>query len=102
MNPFLNMEQHKHEFTQNDQKIYQAILAEPDKVISLSSSDFAREINVSQPALTRFIKMLGYHKYYDFRSDITAWSATANYHSSSDSLPYFDGRSVFFSVGRRA
>ena len=90
MNVFQNMEQHKNEFTQNDLKIYEAILAQPEKVISLSTSDFAQEIEVSQPALTRFIKMLGYHRYSDFRSDITAWSATINYQFFSDSLPYFE------------
>jgi len=90
MNPFLNMETHKEEFTQNDMKIYQAIIANPQKVISLSTSKFANEIDVSQPALTRFIKMLGYQKYNDFRSDITAWAATADYQTNSDSHPYFD------------
>ena len=90
MNPFLNMEAHKHEFTQNDTKIYNAILEQPEKVIYLSTSALAREISVSQPALTRFIKMLGYSRYSDFRSDITAWSATVNYSSASPSLPYFE------------
>ncbi len=90
MNPFQNMEKHKEEFTQNDTKIYEAIKEKPERVISLSTSDFAGQINVSQPALTRFIKMLGYKKYNDFRSDITAWAATMNYESSSDSLPYFE------------
>ena len=90
MNPIQNMEKHKDQFTQNDRKIYNAILQQPEKVVSLSTSRFAESIDVSQPALTRFIKMLGYQKYNDFRSDITAWSATLNTISVSDSLPYFD------------
>ena len=97
MNPFLNMEKHKEEFTQNDMRIYQAILEQPERVISLSTSRFAEEINVSQPALTRFIKVLGYQRYNDFRSDITAFSATLNQMSQSDSLPYFDRLRILLS-----
>lgn len=101
MNPFLNMEQHKAEFTQNDMKIYQAIMEQPEKVISLSTSDFAKEADVSQPALTRFIKMLGYLKYNDFRSDITAWSAQLNSNSQSDSLPYFERLKLLISEAEK-
>ena len=90
MNPFLNMEQHKDEFTQNDKKIYETIIYQPERVISMSTVDFARLADVSQPALTRFIKMLGYNRYNDFRSDITAWSAQLSYQSDSGSLPYFE------------
>ena len=90
MNAFQNMELHRDRFTQNDLKIFQAIVDHPEKVISLSTSDLAREIDVSQPALTRFIKTLGYRRYSDFRSDITAWSATRDHQTLSNSLPYFE------------
>ncbi len=90
MNPIQNMEKHKDEFTQNDLKIYNAILEQPERVISMTTSSFARSLDISQPALTRFIKMLGYERYKDFRSDMTKWSASLNSISINGSLPYFD------------
>ena len=30
MNPFMNMEQHRDQFTQNDMRIYRAIIAKPE------------------------------------------------------------------------
>ena len=90
-NPFLRMEQHKASFTQNDMKIYQAILDNPKSVIYNTTSDFARIVNVSQPALTRFIQSVGYRKYNDFRAEIASWQATQdNNKVSGSSIPYFD------------
>lgn len=101
MNPFLNMEKHKDEFTANDKKIYDAIIYQPERVISMSTSDFAKLIDVSQPALTRFIKMLGYNRYNDFRSDITAWSAQLSYQTKGDSLPYFERMRLLISEAEK-
>ena len=89
MNPILNMQQHKEQFTQNDLIIYQAILDHPDQVVYRSTNKLAEDLGVSQPALTRFIKVLGYQKYQDFRADITAWLATQNAPTDDRRLPYF-------------
>ncbi len=101
MNPFLNMEKHKDDFTVNDKKIYDAIIYQPERVISMSTSDFAKLIDVSQPALTRFIKMLGYNRYNDFRSDITSWSAQLSYQTKGDSLPYFERMRLLISEAEK-
>ena len=90
MNPFVNMEQHKGLFTQNDLIIYQAILENPDQVVYLSTNRLAEALGVSQPALSRFVKTLGYSRYQDFRSDLTAWLAKEKKTKHSDRLPYFE------------
>lgn len=90
MDPFTNMEMHKSSFTQNDQRIYEAITANPQQVTYLSTNKLAEKLGVSQPALTRFIKMLGYQKYQDFRSDITGWLARREVTGTSERLSYFE------------
>lgn len=90
MNPFINMEQHKDQFTQNELRIYHAIMAKPELVIYQSTNKLAETFGVSQPALTRFIKVLGYARYQDFRSDITAWLARQDKSDNPDRLTYFE------------
>ncbi|MGN1390196.1 MAG: MurR/RpiR family transcriptional regulator [Bulleidia sp.] len=90
MDPFANMELHKSSFTQNDQKIYEAIIAKPEQVTYQSTNKLAENLGVSQPALTRFIKMLGYQKYQDFRSDITTWLARREVTGSFKHMTYFE------------
>lgn len=90
MNPFLIMEQHKDSFTQNDLRIYQAILENPAQVTYQSTSKLAENLGVSQPALTRFIKGLGYAKYQDFRSDITAYLAKRGNAEDTQRMTYFE------------
>jgi RpiR family carbohydrate utilization transcriptional regulator len=90
MNPFYIMEEHKAEFTQNDLKIYQAILDNPINVVHQTTSEFAAKIDVSQPALTRFIQTLGYRKYNDFRADLASYEASQrNRTEDNSSVPYF-------------
>lgn len=92
MNPFLLMEQRKSEFTQNDMLIYQAISQNPDQVTYKSVNRLAQECGVSQPAISRFVKGLGYARYQDFRSDIISWLALRSEQlaQGSDHLAYFN------------
>ncbi len=90
MNPFLSMEQHKDAFTKNDQKIYEAILQNPEQITYMSTSKFAEKCKVSQPAVTRFVKNIGYAKFQDFRSDVTMWVAQQNVPKDSNRLYYFE------------
>ncbi|MEE3488178.1 MAG: MurR/RpiR family transcriptional regulator [Bulleidia sp.] len=88
MNPFVTMSSNAESFTPNEMTIYKAILANPEQVTYYSIDRLAEEIGVSQPAITRFIKRLGYDKYRDFRSDISA--SLARKDASDDSrLSYF-------------
>ncbi|MBD5148022.1 MAG: MurR/RpiR family transcriptional regulator [Oscillibacter sp.] len=92
MNPFQMMEQRKREFTQNDMLIYQAILENPDQVTYKSVSRLAEDCGVSQPAISRFVKGLGYARYQDFRAEIISWLALRSEQQAqgSDHLAYFN------------
>ncbi len=91
MNPLQLMEYHKDNFTQNDLLIYDTITSNPSNVIHMTTSALAEACGVSQPALSRFIKALGYNKYQDFRTDLVSWLALKNEQESqgSDHLAYF-------------
>ena len=70
MNPFQIMELNKPNFTPNDLLIYETILNDPAKMIYMTTSQLAETCGVSQPALSRFVKGLGYSRYQDFRAEL--------------------------------
>ena len=70
MNPLQRMELHKADFTQNDQIIYDCIMKNPAGITHMSTSSLAELCGVSQPALSRFVKGLGYARYQDFRAEL--------------------------------
>lgn len=92
MNPFQLMEQRKGEFTQNDMLIYQAVLQNPDQITYKSVSRLAEDCGVSQPAISRFVKGLGYARYQDFRAEIISWLALRSEQQAkgSNHLAYFN------------
>lgn len=75
MNPLQIMELHKSQFTPNDMLIYETVSKNPNCVIHKTTSTLAEECGVSQPALSRFIKSIGYNRYQDFRADLITWLA---------------------------
>ena len=91
MNVIQIMEQKKSEFTPNDQLIYQKISNDPGKIVQMTTSALADACGVSQPALTRFVKGLGYLRYQDFRADLIAWLAEQRTQQLADhgQLEYF-------------
>ena len=91
MNPLQRMELHKSEFTQNDQIIYDRIMQNPSGITHMSTSTFAELCGVSQPALSRFVKGLGYARYQDFRADLIKMVAqqTEQSERGQDHLFYF-------------
>lgn len=75
MNPLQLMEKHKNQFTPNDMLIYKTISKNPSRIMHMTTSVLAEECGVSQPALSRFVKGLGYNRYQDFRADLISWLA---------------------------
>lgn len=75
MNPLKRMELRKSQFTPNDLLIYETIVKNPSHIILMTTSTLAEECGVSQPALSRFVKGLGYSRYQDFRAELIAWQA---------------------------
>lgn len=92
MNPFQSMEARKPSFTPNDFLIYEAISAHPERVIHMTTSALAEVCGVSQPALSRFIKNLGYSRYQDFRAEWISCLAQKNEKDAQGSghLRYFN------------
>lgn len=90
MDPITNMERHKPEFTKNDLLIYSTIMANPEQVSYRTTSKLAEACGVSQSALSRFVRTLGYERYQDFRSDITSWVAQQQISEDPERLFYFE------------
>lgn len=92
MNPFLVMEQHKADFSQNDLVIYQTIRDNPGQVTYKTISRLAEDCGVSQPAISRFVHGLGYARYQDFRSDLIAYLAAQSRSADQNAnrLGYFN------------
>ena len=90
MDPIQAMELHKAEFTKNDQQIYETIMGNPDQVTYRSITKLAEACGVSQSALSRFVKTIGYSRYQEFRSDLTAWVAQQQVSEDPNRLFYFE------------
>lgn len=92
MNPLQLMELHKNQFTPNELLIYETIIKNPSRIIHLTTSTLAEECGVSQPALSRFVKGLGYRRYQDFRAELIAWLAQKSELDAvgTDHLGYFN------------
>lgn len=73
MDPIQLMEMHKEQFTPNDLLIYNTIIKNPSHITRTTTSVFAAECGVSQPALSRFVRGLGYTRFQDFRTDLSIW-----------------------------
>lgn len=73
MNPIQLMELHKEQFTPNDLLIYETIMKNPAHIVRTTTSTLADECGVSQPALSRFVRGLGYTRFQDFRTDLSIW-----------------------------
>ena len=91
MSPLQKMELNKQNFTPNDRLIYETIRENPGLVVHMTTSTLAEKCGVSQPALSRFVKSLGYSRYQDFRADLIAWLSKTTEHEAEDSshLAYF-------------
>lgn len=91
MNPIQLMELHKEQFTPNDLLIYKTIIENPAHIVRTTTSTLAKECGVSQPALSRFVRGLGYTRFQDFRTDLSIWLVKQSDMEASDShkLGYF-------------
>ena len=79
-------------FTPNDELIYQQVTSDPEAVATLTTTALAQRCGVSQPALTRFVKSLGYARYQGFRASLISW-LTEQHLSQAPT----DGRLAYFS-----
>ncbi len=91
MNLLQKMQENKSNFTKNDLKIYDKIISDPGGIAFMSTTDLAEHCGVSQPAVTRFIKSLGYEKFQDFRAELVSYLAKYSDNAEESKLrqPYF-------------
>ena len=91
MTPLQRMELNKPKFTPNDYLIYETIIQNPAMLIHMTTSTLAEKCGVSQSALSRFVKTLGYSRYQDFRADMISWQSlqTEQAAEGSSHLAYF-------------
>ena len=67
MNIFEEMELKKNQFTKTDHVVYAMIRKFPDEISSEKVNDLAISWNISQAALTRFAKKLGFTGFTEFQ-----------------------------------
>ncbi len=77
MNPFEQMELKQSAFTATDREVHDMVVNNVDDVLRGSATSLARDFNISQPAITRFCKKLGYNGFAEFKS------ALYQYHKSA-------------------
>ena len=73
MNPYEMMKFHQKEFNKTDQKIYEAILLDPQSAISFSIIKAAEQMGVSKDALLRFCKKIGFEGFKEFRFELARY-----------------------------
>lgn len=90
MNPFEQMQLKQGSFTATDWQVYDAINANIDAVFRGTATLLAEELGVSQAALTRFCKKLGYNGFSDFKMAAYQYhKAAATQESPSTAIEYY-------------
>lgn len=67
MNPFEQMQLKQSSYTSTDRQVHDVIVNNIDAVLRGSATSLAEDFGISQPAITRFCKKLGYHGFSDFK-----------------------------------
>ncbi|MGI6231216.1 MAG: MurR/RpiR family transcriptional regulator [Tractidigestivibacter sp.] len=70
MDVFDQMELHKDSLTPAEQAVGRIVKKSPDAILGCTSNELARRYGVSQSAVSRFCKKLGYAGYGDFRMEL--------------------------------
>ncbi|AEB06697.1 transcriptional regulator, RpiR family [Coriobacterium glomerans PW2] len=67
MDAFTQMELHKEDLSPREQEIYRLFRDNPEEIAASSSTAIAKRFHVSQSAVSRFCKKVGFRGYGDFR-----------------------------------
>ncbi|QDY44803.1 MurR/RpiR family transcriptional regulator [Planococcus glaciei] len=81
--PSLLMEQHKHNFTKSEHKIYEYILSNPNQVLYHSLTELSELSGVAEATVLRFFRKLGFKGFQDFKF-LFAQEVPAADHSEND------------------
>ncbi len=84
MNTYELMELNKNSFTNNEELIYEFIKDNAYEVFRGTIVDMANKVGVSQPAITRFCKKIGYESFTDFKMNLYKAEKESGETKSSD------------------
>lgn len=70
MNAFQQMRLHEGELTPTEHKVYDAVIQSPESFLQSSTTIVARQIGVSQSAVSRFCQKVGYDSFGDFQMNL--------------------------------
>ncbi|MBR4162311.1 MAG: MurR/RpiR family transcriptional regulator [Solobacterium sp.] len=78
INPFETIKSFEKEFTKTDSEIAEFIIHNASDVISYSMADISKKAGVSDAALIRFAKRVGYNGFSALRNDIARYTFSRN------------------------
>lgn len=76
-NPFEQMKLKQDSFTATDWQVHDVLNANLDAVLRGSATSLAEEFHISQPAITRYCKKLGYNGFSEFKMAVYQYNKSA-------------------------
>ena len=70
MDAFMQMSLHESELTPTERRVLDAVLASPESFLQSSTTIVAKQIGVSQSAVSRFCQKVGYDSFGDFQMNL--------------------------------
>lgn len=67
MDAFQQMRLHESELTPTERRVLEAVLADPESFLQISTTSVAKNIGVSQSAVSRFCQKVGYDSFGEFQ-----------------------------------
>lgn len=84
MDAFLQMRLHESELTPTERRVLDAVLESPESFLQSSTTIVARQIGVSQSAVSRFCRKVGFDSFGEFQMNLMLTLSTNTPSSSSD------------------
>lgn len=86
MNPFEQMELKQSAYTATDREVHDMVVNNLDAVLRGSATSLAKEFDISQPAITRFCKKLGYNGFAEFKGALYQYHKSAAMSDSPETV----------------
>lgn len=92
MDAFQQMRLHESELTPTERRVFEAVLASPESFLQSSTTIVAKNIGVSQSAVSRFCQKVGYESFSDFQMKLMLALSTntphPDTHAARDAVEY--------------
>ncbi|WP_246289239.1 MurR/RpiR family transcriptional regulator, partial [Bacillus haikouensis] len=86
MKPTMLIEQHKHTFTKSENKIYEYIIDNTDKVIYHSLTELSEACEVAEATVLRFFRKLNFKGFQDFKFLLAQEISQAKQHNGEETF----------------